>query len=255
MHASHQDLEQNELVFLRQHRSAIFDCGYGTAFVSSDPAPLTWNFVGALRSSATGVDEAIDRTGQLFADWNRTPCVKVTPMTEPEEWPARLERRGWVRSVRLTHMVLDAVFDGGADITVRACEGADDIARFSDVQSEGFGVPQWRSWVHKINLINASRTDQCFYLAEADGEIAGVCLVLRTGSVAGLYAVATLERHRRRGVARALIARAATDARAHGCETLCLNTASAGAAEAAFQRVGFRSVFESVFYTPERDVR
>ena len=62
--ALHARLEENELVFLRRHRSATYELGFGTLFISSEPDSLTWNFVGALHPSAAGL-----------AGWSSVSCV------------------------------------------------------------------------------------------------------------------------------------------------------------------------------------
>jgi GNAT superfamily N-acetyltransferase len=242
------ELEENELTFLREHRSAVFDCEFGTAFLSSDPEPATWNFVGALRSSSIAVPEAIERTVALFGDWQRTPCLKVTPMSEPAGWEEALGRANWRVAITLTHMVATEPPPDVAGVEVRDCSNEGDVDVFSTVQSEGFGSPVWKAWVHKVNLINYRREHQSFYVAIVAGKPTGVCLAVRTGTVAGLYAVATLAADRSKGVARALVRRAMVDARDRGCEVVCLNTLSGGPAETAFSRLGFRNVFESKFF-------
>lgn len=60
--------------------------------------------------------------------------------------------------------------------------------------------------------------------------------------------MATLEPYRARGIARALVARAADDSRKLGATTLCLNTAAGGKAEEAFRRMGFEPAFDSRFF-------
>ncbi len=244
-------LEENELLFLRAHRSAVYDLGFGSLYISSDAKPLTWNFVGALRAVPDSLDAAIDRTVAFFADWNRTPCVKVTPASEPQGWEAALTRRGWAPRVRLNYMVLNRVESTtNPDVQIRLCRTDEDIRAFSRTQCEGFGVPEWFEWVHKINGLNSRRAEQRFYIAELESRSAGVALLVSADGVSGLYAVATVPGARGRGVARALIATAAADSGKLGNEILCLNTLAGGAAETVFRGAGFVDVFESRFYVP-----
>ncbi|MBK5259814.1 MAG: GNAT family N-acetyltransferase [Thermoanaerobaculia bacterium] len=251
MNDFHSRLEENELLFLRGHRSAVYDLGFGSLYISSDAKPLTWNFAGALRAGADSQDSTIDRTVAFFTDWNRTPCLKVTPASEPEGWEAALTRRGWAPRVRLNHMVLNRVESTtNPDVHVRLCSTDEDLRAFSRTQCEGFGVPEWIEWVHKINVINSRRDDQRFYIAELESRFVGVSLLVSAHRVGGLYAVATDPEARGRGVARALIACAAADSGKLGNEILCLNTVAGGAAETVFRGAGFVDVFESRFYVP-----
>ncbi|HEU4522429.1 MAG TPA: GNAT family N-acetyltransferase [Thermoanaerobaculia bacterium] len=197
------------------------------------------------------VEAALALCDLVFADWKMTPCLKVTPFSRPANLETRLLETGWAVATTLTHMVKSTgtATQTAQGIGIRVCTTEDDVRTFSEVQSTAFGAPEWVRWVHKVNVVNVPRTDQRFYVADVDGEPSGVCLLVVTGDVAGLYAVATLPAVRHRGVARALVDRAASDARDMGASVLCLNTLKHGPAEQAFARLGFQSVFESKFYS------
>jgi GNAT superfamily N-acetyltransferase len=245
-------LEENELSFIHQHRAAIWDLGFGRLFVSSDRSVTTWNFLGSI-AFHKDPEHGIARSREFFEQWALPACLKITPFTRPEGLERALARQGWSVAVTLNHMahpVPRSVPPGPAEVIVRIARSCDEVRVFSEVQSAGFGVPDWVHWVHKVNLVNAQRPDQRFYVAEIDGRPVGVTLLLITGSVAGLYAVATLPAARRRGVARALIHRAAQDALSLGADTLCLNTAAGGPAQLMFAGVGFEVAFASRFYVP-----
>jgi predicted GNAT family acetyltransferase len=248
--ASAQELESNELLFIEQHRSAVWNLEGGRMFVSSDRAVKTWNFLGAIRTAdpATLIEDATE----VFAAWEMTPCVKITPFTSSGV-EALLTRSGWQEAVRLAHMIrpLDPI-PVSDRVTVRECASSEDIREFSQLQSAGFGAPEWFSWVHPINRVNLPRRNQRFYIADFDGHPAGVLLLVHSGEVAGIYAVATLEELRGQGVARTLVARALDDAKTLGASTFCLNTLSGGPAQTAFRKMGFENVFDSVFYTTQR---
>jgi GNAT superfamily N-acetyltransferase len=248
MTINQRDIEANELLFVEQHRSAVWDAGPGRLFVSSDREVKTWNFIGALEATDAPWDEFLSTAEGQFSEWKMTPCIKLTPSSPPELEPL-LVAAGWKEAVRLTHMVHPTRRLGPADSTVavRVCTTPDEVRTFSEVQSAGFDAPEWVDWVHKVNVVNVRRSNQRFYVADRDGEPAGVCLLLLSGRVAGLYAVATLAASRGRGIARALVARAASDAELLGATTLCLNTATGGAAQEAFRRLGFEDAFDSRF--------
>lgn len=245
-------LEENELAFLREHRSAVWNLGFGRLFVSSDRAVRTWNFIGALASEGDA-GSVIDRCRGFFGQWELPPCLKLTPFSRPHGLQSALASDGWRVAVTLDHMVHptpEAIAPGPPDVRVCAAASPEEVRTFSEVQSAGFGVPDWVGWVETVNQVNVGRPHQRFYVARIAGEPVGVTLLLLTGEVAGLYAVATLPEARGRGVARALVHRAAGEARDLGATTLCLNTAAGGPAQAVFSALGFRTVFPSRFFVP-----
>lgn len=245
--ASARALESNELLFVEQHRSAVWNLEGGRLYISSNRAVKSWNFLGAI--STSDPETLMETANEAFAAWKITPCVKLTPFTSAgvEEL---LTRDGWREELRLTHMILPMnPLPVNDRVTVRQCASDSDIREFSEVQSAGFGAPEWVPWVHPINRVNLPRSNQRFYIADFDGDPAGVLLMLLSGEVAGIYAVATLESHRGQGVARTLVARALDDAEALGASEFCLNTLSGGPAQDAFLKMGFENVFDSVFHT------
>jgi GNAT superfamily N-acetyltransferase len=247
-----QALEGNELQFLAQHRSATWRIGVGELFISSDRAVKTWNFAGAL-DFGSDIPEGVALCEKVFADWDRVPCLKVTPLTAPAALAQYLRSVGWAPAVTLVHMVYTGAkseADADTGVHIAACTTLRDVRLFSEVQSAGFGVPSWVQWVEKVNAINLHRPNQIFYVAEVDGVSAAVCLLLMSGTVGGLYAVATLPTARRHGVARALVRRALRDATDRGANTLCLNTLKGGPAQDVFSKIGFTPVFDSEFYAP-----
>ncbi|MEO8217633.1 MAG: GNAT family N-acetyltransferase [Acidobacteriota bacterium] len=243
-------LEENELMFIRRHRSASMDLKFGTLYLSSESSVKNWNFIARIHAGRRDLECVERRTVDFFSDWKRTPCLKVTPASRPDGIARYLESARWNVGARLVHMVHDGPLPkrGPEEIRVRRCKNAEDIARFSDVQSRSFGVPDWRRWVEKVNLMNAPERNQIFYLAEVNGEPAGLSLLLNWKRVGGLYAVATLEAMRGRGVAAALVRLALQDSRKLGNEVTVLNTVSGGPASTVFSRLGFHAVFESLFY-------
>jgi hypothetical protein len=156
--AALQGLEANELLFLEQHRSAVWNLDGGRLYISSSRSVKTWNFLGAIETRDPAA--LIDSAEAAFSAWEMTPCVKVTPFTSSGVEPL-LERRGWREDVRLAHMVLPiGPITTNERVAVRLCASKGDIREFSEIQSTGFGVPDWVSWVDPINQVNLRRTNQ-----------------------------------------------------------------------------------------------
>jgi predicted acetyltransferase len=72
-------------------------------------------------------------------------------------------------------------------------------------------------------------------------------MLLPDGVFGGIYAVATLPSHRRRGQARALTEASLTDAVSAGCRESCLQASPMGLP--VYRRIGFRRIFDDVVWT------
>jgi GNAT superfamily N-acetyltransferase len=77
------------------------------------------------------------------------------------------------------------------------------------------------------------------YVGYMGGEPVAACELTEGGGVAGLYNVCTLEVHRRRGFAGALVLRSLLDARERGYQTAVLQASEGG--RGVYARLGFRA--------------
>ena len=131
---------------------------------------------------------------------------------------------------------------------VAAIDTEADAVAFAEVQSAVFldvGEPDydwWQKMFVQQALQNYREPAQSLYLLRVDGDPASITLVLRTGSVAGVYAVATKPQYRGRGLATRLLAQARRDA-AGG--RLTLQVVEGSDAERLYLSVGFRPAYRS----------
>ena len=125
---------------------------------------------------------------------------------------------------------------------------------FTQVQTDGFltadeDAAHWRAFLGKFNQANRGSAQQRFYLGSVAGEPAGVTLLLTTGEVAGIYAVATVPALRQHGVASTLLARALEDAKALGCSVFSLQVSQGSYAEGLYRKQGFGDAFSMVLFS------
>jgi GNAT superfamily N-acetyltransferase len=129
-------------------------------------------------------------------------------------------------------------------VTVRVAT-ADDARTFAEIHSGG-------GWAKRLSLSTTMSAmldeDNTFYLGEIDGRPSATLHLLRDGATAGIYAVATAKKQRGRGLATTLMARAAADARAAGCDVIALSTSDAGNV-ALYEAAGFARAYESILWT------
>ncbi len=93
----------------------------------------------------------------------------------------------------------------------------------------------------------ANDPDVLLLTARIAGRPVGTSVALRTGDVAGVYAVGTLPVARRRGVGTAASWAAVAAGRAWGCETIVLQSSEMGLS--VYSSMGFRTVVRYVTFT------
>jgi len=210
---------------------------------------------GEVRRSAAGIEVVGD--SDEFSAWipltadteipSGTTTVRLVPWSG-DGWEERLAKAGFEPAEVLVHMEAPATSDRSAGEPVRAITSDEDAVVFADVQSAVFlddddpELEWWRKAFREMALRNYREPDQSFYLLRVDGDPASVTLVLRTGQVFGVYAVATKPAYRGRGLASRLLAQARRDA-AGG--RLTLQVIEGSDAERLYLNLGFRPAFRS----------
>ncbi len=81
-----------------------------------------------------------------------------------------------------------------------------------------------------------------FFLRRIDGDVAGCCELFQRGDIAQVENVDTLERFRRRGVARSVILRAAAEAQAAGARLIFISALVDDWPKDLYARLGFQPV-------------
>jgi hypothetical protein len=203
------------------------DAGPLTRIVGPTNHPLDWMVCHSRLSAADADDvaraeiEAARRAGRGL-QWN------VYDHDEPRDLVDRLVRLGLVFQNRETVVVLEAdderahaaPSDG---VVVRRVERIEDVGDFMAVQGEvwGHAYDDWVLRWFRASLAGASDPVGVF-VAEVDGEPAGCAWVSlpRERSFALMFGATVVERRRRRGAYRALVAARARIAREHGARWL-----------------------------------
>jgi GNAT superfamily N-acetyltransferase len=241
-----QNIENNEIEFFALHRSEKVDHPEATLLASPYPGITIWNFAGAIQSKESVLEKLVDEVEAHFEAYEQRPCFRLNQLTQPDSLENLLVKRGYENKTSMASMTLDSnseLLNIPGAINTRRLKSEAEIALFSRIQKDGFGGSlgaEWDAWFHETNLRTSQRDDHRFYLAEFEGEPAGVSLALYTaGGVCGIYAVATIEAYRKRGIARAMFAHVIADAREAGHDLVTLCTALDGPAERAFERLGF----------------
>jgi len=113
------------------------------------------------------------------------------------------------------------------------------LGAYQRVAAEGFGMPV--EFVERLMgpaFLKVAGFGS--YLGTVDDEPVAVSSVFVDGGVAGVYNVATLESHRRRGIGKAMTWRSVLRGREAGCSVAVLEASELG--KPVYERMGFRVV-------------
>lgn len=192
-------------------------------------------------------EDVLRRTIRQYADAGVPFRWAITPLTEPADFGALLERYGF-ESWPTRGMALEPAAWTHPDppgVTVEACT-PDTIERYLDAFSRGWATPFAASWIGP-HARAIARGSHAFYLASVDGApagTAGMSLKARSGYLMGGNVIAE---HRGRGVYRALLAARLRDLVARGtplATTLAMESSSAPILE----HLGWETLYRSRRY-------
>lgn len=180
---------------------------------------------------AADVEAAIAAVERHYAALGLPACFHIADLVAPPDLDARLAAKGYAL-VTPTSVLLgpipDLPADGRVELLTRASQAA--MNALAD-----------RLWSPAIRAERAAtfariRRPHRFALAWVDGEPAAAGLAVREGELVGLFAMRTQWRFRRRGLARAVLARLAGWAAGEGATRLYLQVEDDNAPALALYR-------------------
>lgn len=128
--------------------------------------------------------------------------------------------------------------EGKSPVTVRLAR-PEDLGRLAEIERESMARP-WTA-----QQLAAEFENEFAYLlcAETGGELAGVCDIHIAYGGAHINELSVAPKHRRKGVASALVAEAERAARHHGCGAITLEVRASGReARAFYDALGFTMI-------------
>lgn len=239
MERPEQKLLNNHLAFLSTHRGALRRSG-DTIFMESDRPEFTYALLGE-GSNASELPRST-KSVQHFP-WSRT---------SPED----LQRLGFTAATGLSYMILGENLPEWRvrnDVLVERVTDQAQMDIFSHVQSRGFNetpdsFERWHPWLKSANDRNLQNANQFFYIGCQSGDPMGVVLSVFDGETVGIYAVATLPQHRKKGVSAAVMQHAIHEAKARGARTITLQVKQDSYVEDFYRHLGFQRIFTTGVY-------
>jgi GNAT superfamily N-acetyltransferase len=230
---------------LVRHVDGAEEREFGTvfAFATGVPVGIFNGCIVAARPIEADLEAALDWLAGLdvpFYLWaHEDVAAEIGAMAASRS----LEPGAWL----VPHMVLDAVPEPPAPRTGIGVRNVTDPAELESfrqiIAADGLSPDASRRLFPDAFLADA---DVRVIVADLDGRPVGRALAIRTGDVAGVYAVATLEGARRRGVGTAATWAAVAAGRAWGCRVVTLQSSRMGFG--VYEAMGFRTVASFVVY-------
>lgn len=227
--------------------------GWELTGVAGLDAP-TMNRAAVHHADVHDVARVIDRAERYFGERQCTWSVVLSSFRDTTRWHSELVARGMHVTTSLDVLAREPTPIAGPTPGVKVREArADETPLFTDLLMEVFRMPR-RFYAALLDMTDAWRASgsKLYFGLDEEGEPASTTLLSFTDGVAGIYNVGTLRRERRRGHARALMARALEDA-AHA-DVLTLQVAPEGFVEQFYLDLGFSPVYHWRFYQPRSRV-
>lgn len=178
----------------------------GAIFIESEKPEFTYAILG-LNSSSKDIPQ-------------RTHRVQILPGCKISD--EDLRGLGFSRIFGVSYMVLEnppdwRLAEGLSVDEVGGSQSSMDV--FSETQAKGFSENEadyqaWHPFLKAANDRNLMNSHQHFYVGYLKSEPVGTVLTVQAKNLLGIYAVATLARHRKAGIGTTVMERAIRDARA-----------------------------------------
>lgn len=233
-------LLENHLTFLATHRGSVHHGDNDIIYINSDRTEFTY----ALLGKNTNIEdlESDTKTIQHF------PWSKITK--------TQLQRAGFEPTISLSYMVLGESFPPWRvrrDLTIEKVNQPDHMDIFSYVQSKGFNETQesfdhWHPWLKLANDRNLKNPKQQFYIGSLNAEPAGTVLSVFEDMICGIYAVATIAEHRKKGISTTIMNEAIRDAKSRGTNIITLQVKRDSYVEDFYRHLGFQRIFTTDMY-------
>ena len=233
------ELLENHLTFLATHRGKVTREG-STVFVESDRPEFTYTLLG--------------RTSKLEHLPKRTQVIQHFPWSETTA--DDLGSAGFNRTIGLSYMTLGENLPEWrvrSDLEIEQVQDQAGMDLFSEVQSRGFNETQesfdrWHPWLKAANDRNLHNQNQIFYVSRLGHEPVGTVLTVFEGKTAGIYAVATLAQHRKKGISATIMRQAIEDAKERGVSAITLQVKQDSSVEDFYRHLGFQRIFTTGMY-------
>jgi len=216
---------------------------FGTALFNGDfPSYWDGNFLRVDRPADATAAQLAAETDRLYERFAHREIV-VPDEAAGSRLAATFGRDGWEVD-RLVFMVRRREADRESVVAVEECtfDEVYPLLLETNLHSHGGMTRDAAETNAAVRRVFADVTGARFFVARVDGALAGTCELYVHEGVAELDDVHTLERFRRRGIARAVVGRAVREARERGADLIFLIADDADWPKDLYAKLGFDPV-------------
>jgi ribosomal protein S18 acetylase RimI-like enzyme len=216
---------------------------FGTALFNDDfPSYWDGNFLRVERPAEATAAQLIAETDRLYQGFDHREIV-VQEEAAGSRWAATFARDGWEVD-RLVFMVQRRDADREAVVEVEECtfDEVYPLMLETNLHSHGRMTPAAAETNAAVRRVFVDVAGARFFVARVDGMLAGFGELYVHDGVAELDDVHTLERFRRRGIARAVVGHAVREARGGGADLVFLIADDADWPKVLYAKLGFDPV-------------
>lgn len=225
---------------------------YNIGIVSSGVPNKQYNVV-FIKKKTSKPEKVIQRWEQFFELRGLPFRVLISPGFEDGYAPL-LGERGYEEIEPETAMTLSDLpekDEGKADLTIKRVATHDELVHFQETVARGFSLPDG-SGPFVITQETCDLPDVDLFIGYADGQPASTSMLIKTGHIAGIYWVATLEEYRRRGFGAAMTLHAVLVGKDRGCTLASLQASKMG--KPVYERIGFTNPYNYRAYALSKNL-
>ncbi len=179
------------------------------------------------------------RQGEQFFESKKLPFRVSFRCGLEKDFLPLLAERGYRENRPETVMTLLELPDRNVfrrDLDIKRVSSAGELAHFQEIVEKSYSLPPGSGpFVVTERLLNLP--DAEMFVGYADNQPACTSMLIKTGPVAGIYWVATLDRFRNRGLGKAITVESLVAGRTRGCTFASLQASVMG--EPVYRRIGF----------------
>ncbi|MHA1216788.1 MAG: GNAT family N-acetyltransferase [Candidatus Thorarchaeota archaeon] len=232
-----------ELIGCRAWRAAEIEEHEGWFLRANEGVTRRANSVLPVTFTGNRLDTAIEHAIHFYRDRGLPTFFQLTVASQPPHLDETLETRGFERELEVHVQVASTstVASCTNEIVVEIQKTADDVWRRCFATAEGFDEETVRI---RQGIMQRASGLSAYALARVDGEPAGVGFAVVTDEWLGLFGIATVKRHRRKGVGTAITTALAAWGENMGAERAYLQVEVLNApALKLYGQLGFRTAY------------
>lgn len=196
----------------------------------------------------TSKPEVLIQKGEQFFESRKLPFrVSFRPGLEKAFIPILIEK-GYRENAPETVMILSNLpdeADHNRDLMIKKISDLNGLSHFQKIIEKSYSFPEG-SGPYIISKRTLTLPDVEMFVGYSDNEPACCSMLIKTGPVAGVYWVGTIDKFRNMGFGASITLQPAIAGKRKGCEFACLQASAMG--KPVYKRIGFENPYNYINY-------